>query len=119
MAVLIEKTYKLVNQKTAQIVDRQSFESGDVLYTCLSSDGSRFYRVTIHAGHATGCTCRELPDGRISPYACYHMAGCEKNEAERSTDIAQHLQDETVVHSCVSCGARVRKANSLCYDCCN
>lgn len=105
---------KTAVRKQVQVVMRIQFKEHEnaVLYIVRSSNGVDTYETTLVNGHATGCTCPA-----VKP--CYHMTQLEQRESERASDVAQHLQDEATVHSCVCCGARVRKENSLCYDCCN
>lgn len=100
--------------KVVNIQNRQDFGNGVILYTCLSSNGVDQHWTTLKDGHATHCTCRELPNGAISRHTCYHMTGCEQNERERATDIQQHVHDD--LHSCIYCG-RPMGHDGVCARC--
>lgn len=104
-----------------RIIARVQFKenASAVLYGVQS--GEKTYQVTVYDGRITGCAqaSGEVCQGFRFRHSCKHTELVAKNEAERASDLRQHLADEATVHSCVSCGARVKKANSLCYDCCN
>lgn len=112
-------------QKQATILSRQQFSNGAVLYTCLRSNGVDRCETTLYNGHATGCTCRTLPDGRTVHGVCYHQVGCQEAEAKRASDehlhvaeyLAQHGEaDRQAVYSCNYCG-KPMKRDGVCWKC--
>lgn len=113
MAVEI-KARKPKAERCVNIQERRDFGNGIVLYTVLSSNGVDQHWTTLVNGAATGCTCRELPDGTISRHECYHMRGCTTNEQERSTDHQQHVADEISAPTCIKCWRLVKHVGDWC-----
>lgn len=86
----------------------------------IQSGDMNVYESKIENGVATACNrltgeaCESFlysPRGRKG---CKHTACAEQNEATRATDQQQHVQDD--LHSCYSCGYRVKHAG-LCHKC--
>lgn len=102
------------------IVGREASESAIEYYI---QSGDNVYVAKIENGQACGCkringeACEAYLYSAHSHKGCKHTALAIQNEKERGSDLRQHLEDEHILHSCISCGYQVVKPNSLCHKC--
>lgn len=99
----------IVGRETNGNTTNYYIQSGDNVYESKFENG-----MAIACNRLTGEPCESFLYSPRGHKGCKHTTLALKNEQERSTDQQQHVTDD--LHSCYSCGYRVKHAG-LCHKC--